>query len=201
MMNKEAKTTYTIHQLLNKRWSPRAFSEQNVEKDTILRLLEAARWSPSSRNEQPWCFFVGVKNDETYRKIFQSLLKGNQVWAHSAPVLMLAVYKTNFEYKNKPNAVALYDLGQSTAYFTFQAAHEGLFVHQMAGINLSEARKLFRIPPDYEPMTALAAGYIGNYRILPEDLQQQEISERSRKELSDFVFEESFGQSSSLLSP
>jgi nitroreductase len=200
-MNKEAKTTYEIHQLLKKRWSPRAFSKQKVEKDTILSLLEATRWSPSSRNEQPWCFFVGIKNDETYRKIFQSLLKGNQVWAHSAPVLMLSVYKKKFEYENKPNGVALYDLGQSVAHFTFQATQESLSVHQMGGINLQEAKKLFHIPSDYEPVTAIAVGYIGNYRVLPEDLQQQELSERSRKKLSDFVFEGYFGLSSSLLSP
>ena len=93
MTDKTAQTQAPIHELIKKRWSPRAFAEKSVETEKLQRLFEAARWAPSSFNEQPWRFFVGQKGEKTYDAIMASLMDGNNAWAHTAPLLMLVVIK------------------------------------------------------------------------------------------------------------
>jgi hypothetical protein len=53
-----ANTVFPINELIKKRWSARAFSTKSVEKVKLLSMLEAARWAPSSNNEQPWRYIV-----------------------------------------------------------------------------------------------------------------------------------------------
>ena len=132
-MNKSAKTKYGIHPLLKERWSPRAFKEDIIEKEKLQRIFEAAQWSPSAMNEQPWQFMVGEKGDATYPKILAGLVDANKRWAQKAPVLIVAVAKKNYVYNDKNNFHYLYDTGQAVAHLTFQACTEGLFVHQMGG--------------------------------------------------------------------
>lgn len=190
-MNKEGNIRYDIHEVLKKRWSPRAFAAKMVEKEKIDRMLEAARWSPSSSNKQPWSFIIGEKGSKTYDKIFDTLVEFNQLWTKFAPLLIITVGKQNNTYQ--------YDVGQSVAHLTFQASHDGLFVHQMAGFSPEKARKFFDIPEFYDALTAIAVGYIGDYTILPERMQKSELAERERKEINEFVFSEKFGKISHLI--
>lgn len=190
-MNKEGNVKFDIHEILRRRWSPRAFSEKKVEKEKIQRIMEAARWTPSSSNKQPWAFIIGEKGSETYNKIYETLIEFNRLWTKFAPVLIIAVGKENQTYQ--------YDLGQSVAHMTFQAASEGLYVHQMAGFKQEKAREIFEIPEFYDAITAIAIGYMGDYTILPERMQKSELAERERKEISEFVFSGKFGQKSHLI--
>ena len=96
-----------IPEILN-RWSPRSFSDRPVSTDDLHTLFEAAHWAASSYNEQPWRFLVGTHGSETYNKIFSSLAEMNQLWAKTAPVLILGAAKTTSSHNNAPNAVALY---------------------------------------------------------------------------------------------
>src|SRR6266404_2210708 len=57
-MDKPAETQYPIEEILRRRWSPRSFSERLVEPEKLQSLFEAARWAPSSFNEQPWNMIV-----------------------------------------------------------------------------------------------------------------------------------------------
>ena len=108
-MEKPAQVQYPIHDLLQKRWSPRAFSAQPVESDKLRSLFEAARWAPSSFNEQPWSFIVATKDDQAdYDRLLQCLLEGNRAWAKYAPVLMLSVAKLRFEEDGEPNRHAFH---------------------------------------------------------------------------------------------
>ena len=75
--------------VFHERWSPRSFAERDVSRETLAKVFEAARWAASAGNEQPWRFIVGRRGTETYRKIFESLMPGNQKWARAAPVLMI----------------------------------------------------------------------------------------------------------------
>lgn len=188
-MEKFAETEHAIHELLKGRWSPRAFASQPVEREKILSLFEAARWSPSAANTQPWSF-VAVTNEqpERHQKFVETLTGNNQAWAGNAPVLVLTVARPN---PDRPAArvYAFYDLGQSVAHLNVQAEALGLQVHQMGGFDKEKARELFEIPEGYEPMTVIAIGYPGNPEELPEELRERELSARSRKQLSDFVFE------------
>ena len=198
-MEKPAITKYNIHPLLNKRWSPRAFMDKPVEEASLQRIFEAARWAPSSYNEQPWRFIVGLKGDTTWDLIFESLAEFNQNWAKMAPVLILNIGKTHSGKTNKPNKVFQYDVGQSVAHITFQVMKEGLFMHQMGGFDPSKATKLLNIPNEYQPLTVMAIGHIGKPETLPEDLKVSEIAERDRKPLDEIFFEERFGNPSSLV--
>ena len=129
-MKKDANTDHNINKYIKQRWSARAFSQETVEMDKVLRVLEAARWAPSSMNQQPWRFIVGVDKDETHQKLFSTLVEFNQIWA-KAPVLILALGKTNMNMKDEPNEASSYDVGQAVATLVIQATQEDLFVHQM----------------------------------------------------------------------
>lgn len=198
-MEKKTKTNYPVHQILENRWSPRAFNGVKIEKEKLQRILEAARWSPSASNEQPWAFIVGEKGDETYQKIFDSLVEFNQLWAITAPVLILAIGKKTSAKTGKTNDWFKYDVGQAAAHLTFQASSEGLFVHQMGGFDIVKAKELFLIPDDFEALTAIALGYQGDYTVLHPNHQKMELAPRERKNTGDFVFSNKFGEKSSLI--
>lgn len=185
---KKADTNYPIHALLQKRWSPRAFADKTVDPELLHQLFEAARWAPSSYNEQPWHFIVARKEDEeAFEKLSQVMNDFNQGWAEEAPVLALGLTKTTFDMDGRPNPHAGHDLGQAIAHLTFEATRHDLFVHQMAGIHPDKARELYDIPEDYKPMTMFTIGYKGASELLEDDLQEQEESSRSRKPLDEIV--------------
>ena len=193
-MEKPASTTYPIHQLIQERWSPRAFGERPVETGVLHRLFEAARWAPSSFNEQPWAFIVGVKADEeAHRAIAECLVEGNRQWAESAPVLMLSVAKLTFDRNGKPNRHAYHDLGQAVATMLVQATDLQLVAHQMAGFDQDQARRTLEIPDDYDPVAVIALGYPGDAEKLTRELQKGEYAPRQRKNFSEFVWSGTFG--------
>jgi nitroreductase len=199
-MEKPAETQYPIHELLKRRWSPRAFSNRIVEPDTLRSLLEAARWAPSSYNEQPWSFIVATKDDPVeFGRLLSCLVEGNIQWAQHAPVLMVSVARLSFEEDGKPNRHAFHDVGQAAANLTVQATALGLFVHQMAGILPDKVRALYGVPEQYEPVAAIALGYPGDPQSLPERLRNRELAPRERKPLTEFVFTGRWGQPSPIV--
>ena len=136
-MQKPASAAHPIHHLIRDRWSPRAFLDKAVEPERLLSLLEAARWAPSSYNEQPWIFLVATKEQpEEFEKMLGCLVEGNQGWAKAAPVLMISVAKLSFTKNNKENRCALHDVGLASAMLTLQAVELGLVTHGMAGIEI-----------------------------------------------------------------
>jgi nitroreductase len=171
------------------RWSPRSFSDREVGPADLARVFEAARWAPSSFNEQPWRFIVGLRNSTTHRKIASTLGGFNQLWAPQAPVLILGVAKTAFTHDGVANAYALYDLGASSALLVLQAAALGLAAHQMAGFDHAAARQALEIPEDFALGSVIALGYQGDPAALTnERMLAQEVAPRQRKPLKDFVF-------------
>ncbi len=195
-MEKPAKVDHPVHELILRRWSPRAFSSQAVEPEKILSILEAARWAPSSFNEQPWRFIIARREEaEEFDRLLACLSSGNQLWARHAPVLILFVAKLSFERNGKPNRHAFYDVGQAAAFLTLQATALNLFVHQMAGFDAARARDTYGIPDDFEPVAMAAVGYAGDPEQLPEDLRRSEMGPRSRKPLPDLVFAGRWGRS------
>ncbi len=200
VFTKEADTEHDIHPLLRRRWSPRAYSDQPVEPEKLLRIFEAARWSPSSSNLQPWSFIIGFKGDDTYAKIFDTLVEFNQIWSINAPVLVLSVGCKIRPGKEEINESYRYDVGQAVAHLSIQAMEEGLYVHQMGGFDPAKAVRLFDIPAMYNPITAFTIGYIGDAAILPERMAESEVKKRERKSISTFVFSGTYGQAAPLVS-
>lgn len=195
-MEKPAPTQYPIHSLLKRRWSPHAFHARPVEPSVLRTLFEAARWAPSSNNEQPWRFIVATKdNPEEFDRMLQCLVEGNRVWAKTAPVLIITVASMTFARNGKPNHHAFHDVGQAMADLTVQATDEGLFVHQMAGFDAEKARQTYDIPAGFEPVAAAALGYPGDIDALPPNLKERTLGARARHPQEQFVFKGKFGQS------
>jgi nitroreductase len=186
-MTLEKEATAGIHELLARRWSPKAFLPRAVEPAKLAQLFEAARWAPSSYNAQPWSFIVATGEDaDGYNRMLSTLMDVNRQWARQAPVLILAVAKLDYNHVARANRHAFYDLGQAVANLIVQATALDLRVHQMGGFDPNAAREAFAIPAGYEPVAVLALGY--------NDAPMPEQSARTRKPLTDFVFSGTWGK-------
>lgn len=188
-MNKLATTDYPIHELLARRWSPRAFADRSVAPATLGALFEAARWAASAFNEQPWRFIVARREEKAaFADLLGCLVEFNQGWARNAPVLALGLAKHTYTQTGETNDYARHDLGLATAQLVVQATALGLYAHPMAGIVPDKARAQYAIPADFEVVTGLAIGYLGDPATLPDDLRQREIEPRRRRPLAEQVF-------------
>ncbi len=197
-MKKPAVTQVPVHELISHRWSPRAFSSRLIPAEQIVSLLEAMRWSASSRNEQPWeVIFATRDHAPEFERLLGCLVAGNLVWAKDAPLLILTIARKNCG-DGSPNRHAFHDVGFAVCSLTLQAQALNLWVHQMGGFDIEKARATFALPADRDPVSVLAVGYYGNPETLPENRRQQETGPRSRKALKDFVFTGKFGQSAQL---
>lgn len=192
-MNKATPKDFPIHPFIEKRWSPRSFENRPISPEQIRSLFEAARWSPSSYNAQPWRFVVATQRDQpaAFKRILEGLKEGNQTWAVAAPALAVAFAKTTFE-DGTENKHAWYDVGGAVSNLTFQATQFGLSVHQMAGIDHEQIREAFGVPDDYDPVVGLAIGFVGNPKRLTPELEKKERSPRIRNGQSAFVFGENW---------
>ena len=176
-----------IHPTLNERYSPRAFSDRDVTEGELELLLEAARWAPSSHNEQPWRFLVTRRGQEGHAELLSSLIPSNQLWAGKAPVLILNMVMRDFGYNNAANHHAWHDLGGALAQFTAQATAMGMGLHQLAGFHAEVAREAFGIPEHLQLVSAMAIGFPGDPEGLPENLKARELNRSTRKPLSELV--------------
>jgi len=176
---------YPLHELLQKRWSPRSFSDKPIEFEKLMSLFEAARWAASGINEQPWRFIYAQKSDkDKYEKLLSCLVENNRIWAKTAPVLVITFISTHFERNNAKNEWALHDLGLAIGNLTTQASALDIYVHNMGGFSVETVKKTFTIPAGMEPITMVAIGYLGNPDVLPEKLREREFAIQQRKPLN-----------------
>ncbi len=200
MTQKIAATDHPIHELLAERWSPYSFDDQTVASADICSLFEAARWAPSSYNEQPWSFIVARKEQtDEHARLLSCLVDANQQWAKAAPVLVLGVVSLKFARNGKDNRAAVHDLGLAAANLVMEATARGLSVHQMIGILPEKARQVYGIPENSEAWTAMAIGYRGDPARLPDKLKVRDLTRRQRRPLSQFVFAARWGDPSPLV--
>ena len=196
-MQKPAITSVTIQEIIAKRWSPRAFdATKSVSHEQIIALLEAARWAPSSYNDQPWRFIVCDKtsNATAWQTAFDCLASSNQTWVKHASLLLLGCANTILDVNQQANRFAQYDTGAAAENLVLQAASMGLAAHQMGGFNSDLAREKFNIPTQYTPMAMLCVGYEGDANDLPDELKTRELAERKRKPLGDLFFAGTWGE-------
>jgi nitroreductase len=193
-MNNPAKSQVPLHDLIARRWSPRAFSNRAIEREKLLGLLEAWRWSASSRNEQPWSLIVALRdNKQDFERMVGCLMPSNAEWAKEAPLLILSLARMSFP-DGKPNRHAFHDVGFAVCSLTMQAMAHDLWVHQMAGFDVEKARQTFSVPTGIEPVSVLAVSYYGDEQTLSETRRAQEGAPRVRKPLTEFVFSGDFRQ-------
>ncbi len=189
----EPKIKYPIHSLIKRRWSPRAFSSKEIQEDIALSLFEAARWAPSSYNEQPWRFIYAMREDwATFNNLASCLLPGNIEWAKQAPMLVLAIVKKTYSHNGRNYPHAWHDLGLALGNFTIEATSRDLYIRQMGGFLAEKAKEKFNIPNDFDAATMLAVGYLGNPDQLPEGFNEIELKPQQRKPLDEIVFRGTF---------
>lgn len=182
-----------VLKVIENRRSGRAYSNKRVEAEKIQSLFEAARWAPSSVNEQPWVYIYATKGQpELWNKIFETLNPNNQVWAKEADVLVLSLARKTYVRNGLVNNSAKYDLGAANAFLSLQAVELGLNVHQMGGFNPEKAHQSLNIPLEYETSVILAIGYPGDAATLPENLKLREEAPRQRYTKGAFVYNHAF---------
>ena len=193
LISKIANTDFPIHYLIARRWSARAFSTKKVEKSKLLSILEAARWAPSSRNEQPWRYIIFTDdNPEKLDKARSVLLEINN-YAKRAPILICSITKKTYSDNGIYNRLHFHDLGAANENMFLESFNQGLIMHEMGGFNRDKAREVFNIPADYEVGIMIAIGYQDSHEILPERYREKANSPRERKPLSEIAFLEELG--------
>lgn len=193
IITKPAKTEHPINDLIAKRWSARAFSTSPVERSKLLSVLEAARWAPSSRNEQPWRYIVFTNDNPEKLKKAQSVLKDINNYAKRAPILICAITKKTYTDNGNYNRLHFHDLGAANENMFLEAFNQGLIMHEMGGFDAQKAREVFNIPEDFEVGIMIAIGYQDIHQVLPESLIQKAYLPRERKPLSEIAFLEELG--------
>ncbi|MDP4633579.1 MAG: nitroreductase family protein [Pontimonas sp.] len=178
---------FSVMDVLEQRWSPRAFDRDEVlDENRLGPAFEAARWSPSSGNSQPWTFMVGFRGDDVFQTIVGTMASGNQVWAEHAGAVVANIASV-VDAEGNPQSHAVYDLGQAVAHFSVQATAEGLMVHQMGGFDAQTLGRELELDSSQRVVTLMAIGSMGDPAELPEKLQLREAQPRSRKSLSEIV--------------
>lgn len=194
---KTANPDHAVLPIIAERYSPYVFEPKPVERGKLLRMLEAARWSASSFNEQPWRYILAERTDaKGFTQALDCLVEANQVWAKHAGALLLCCAKKHFSANNKPNRVCEHDLGLAGANLTLQGMSEGVFVHMMAGIHPAKIRQTYKVPEAFEPLTAIAIGYPGSPDAahVDADVAERDAAGRKRMALPEFVFGDTWEQ-------
>jgi nitroreductase len=197
MSDRIAKTSRPIHDLLARRWSPRAFNAQKpVSREQLTALLEAGRWAPSCNGDEPWRYLIWdrARDPQGFQKAFECLSENNKKWVKNVPLLMLSCAGSNFEATGKPNRWTQHDTGMASLSIALQADALGLVAHQMGGWDVEKARTAFAIPAEYTPMAFIAVGYQAEPDVLDEETKAKELRPRGRKPLNERFYEGGWGK-------
>lgn len=186
---KQPDTTASLHPLIEKRWSPRAFTDEQIPREQLQELLEAARWAASSMNEQPWRYVYAYRGTEGFDQLWSALMAGNQPWAAKASVLLVSLAQTHFLSNGRPNAWAEHDLGMANAQLMLQAASRDLYGHMMGGFHADQVRELLQLEETIKPVCVIALGYRAEAESLEEPFRSRELAPRSRKPVAEFARE------------
>jgi nitroreductase len=187
----ERKPTFRINPLILNRWSPRSMSGEELDEDTTMSLFEAARWAPSSYNNQPWRFVYAKRNTKYWNKLFDLLAEPNKIWAKNAALLVVVASNKNFEINGKFSITHKYDTGAAWENLALEATSRGLVAHGMQGFDYKKAKEDLEIPDDFDVMAMIAIGKKGSKEDLPPNLQEKE-KPSNRKPLNEIAMEGNF---------
>ena len=168
------KPEHPIEPLILRRWSPRAMSGEGISDKEMLTLFEAARWAPSTQNEQEWRFIYARRDTPAWGTLFDLLADGNKIWCDRAAMLCVVCASKFFAYNGKPNPVHLFDCGNAFENLALQGTAMGLVVHGMAGFDYEKARTALGVPEEFAVAAMFAVGRPGDAGQLPEKLRDRE---------------------------
>jgi len=184
---KETITDLKLHPLIEKRWSPRAFSNEAIDEQDLEKIFTAASWAASSMNEQPWQYIYATKDTPEFEQLLQCLNPGNQSWSKNAPVIFVALYRTVYRKNNRPNRSALHDLGMANAQLLLQATALNIYGHLLGGFDSSKLEQFLSPGDELVPFCMGVLGYLGDPDILEEPHKTREVAERKRNSLDKIV--------------
>ena len=186
-IERTAATDAQILDVLAERFSTRVFDpEATIDEDALASALEAARWSPSANNTQPWRFIVTRRGSDAFATIYDSLRDFNKAWAGDASALVVAAATTTTE-DGSPMHFAQYDTGQAVAHFTVQAHAGSLATHQMGGFDRNAMRAAFDLPETITPLTVIAVGSLGSLDGSSDEVRAREAIPRTRRTIAESV--------------
>jgi nitroreductase len=171
---------YPIEPLFLRRWSPRAMSGEPLSDQELFTLFEAARWAPSTYNEQEWRFLYARRDTPQWSLFFNLLMEANQTWCKRAAVLVVVLARKVFTHNGNPNPVYLFDAGSAWENLALQASSMGLVAHGMAGFNFSKAFTTLRVPEHFAVAAMFAVGRPGAVHDLPPELREREVPSNRR---------------------
>jgi len=181
--HKPAATEAQLHELIANRWSPRSFDDShNLNDSEVNSLLEAARWSPSSMNAQPWRFLVGLRGDSNFAGLVSTLKENNLEWAPNASAIILVAATAE-----KISPIEIFDAGLAVGAVVTQAQSMGLHTHQMGGFSKTKVKEVFSLPENVEPIVLIGVGKVSEPSKLSQALLERELAPRSRKPLTDLM--------------
>jgi nitroreductase len=184
---KKAKTTYPVLDIIKNRWSPRSFSDKAISTDDLNTIVEAATWSFSAMNEQPWRYVIAQKGTPLFNAFLENLFPGNKPWNTQAAAFILSIKKTNYSGTDKININALHDIGAANILLTLQANSMGIYTHIMEGYSKDEMKELLGLEEGLDPVVMIALGYPGAAHKLDEPFKTRELTPRTRKGLAEIL--------------
>lgn len=189
--------SYDIAPLFVNRWSPRSMTGDPLNEDEFMPLFEAAKWAPSSYNNQPWRFLYATRNGDHWNVYLDILSDGNRTWAKQAAVLVVMISKTTFDFNGEPSQTHSFDAGAAWENMALEGARRGLVVHGMEGFDYEQAAAVLSIPSGYAIEAMAAIGIRGPPETLPIEMQEGE-EPSDRKSLNDIIVEGTFDFTDSL---
>jgi nitroreductase len=185
--------TELILEIIQERWSPVSFSSAPVEEFKLKAMFEAARFAPSSRNEQPWMFVYTTREDMTAFNTFLGFMEEtNSIWAREAYALIISFARTKYKRNDKPNRFAFHDTGMAVTNLLLQALTFDIYVHQMGGYSVEKVKDYFRLGDGIEPVAMMAAGYLGTGENIPQEILMRDEERRPRKNVDEYTYRSSF---------
>lgn len=166
-------------------------SNYKISKKSIMSLFEAAKWAPSSGNEQPWRFVYAMRDSKYWGSFFRLLRKGNRKWCKNASVLVITISKKTWD-DDSSNRTHSFDTGAAWENLALQGRISGLVVHGMEGFDNSKARKILKLSREYSVEMMIAIGKPGRVEDL-SDYQRKHEFPKGRKKLGEIVFEGRLG--------
>ncbi|MBV9077290.1 MAG: nitroreductase family protein [Methylobacteriaceae bacterium] len=189
------KPDHPIDDLFLTRWSPRAFTGEQIPVETLMSLFEAARWSPSSYNSQPWRFVWARRGTPIFETFLGLLTGSNPEWCRDAAALVLVASSKTMSVPGKdepvPSRTHSYDTGAAWMAIALQAHLLGWATHGMIGFDYDRAAAVIGLPAGFHLDAALAIGKQGDPAKLSDGLRSRE-SPNARKPMAESVFEGRF---------
>lgn len=182
---------HPIDSLFIDRWSPRAMSGAPIDEADLMTLFEAARWAPSSYNNQPWRMLYARRDTQQWPLFFDLMGEFNQSWVKNAATLVLFISKTTFDHNGEPCITHSFDTGSAWQSLALQGFIKGYVVHGMQGFDYDRARTALNIPQEYQVEALAAIGLPGELASLPLQMQERETPS-DRRPLAQTICEGAF---------